>query len=113
MRKIFNVYFFFLKAINEYFYNSLGNFQGFHLVKKIDLNPCTSSNINIKNDSTQKIKHLVLRKRKSFSNMITNDTDDSSDRSSSNNSSLNFGESDDDCKSKFKKVLKKSFSTNY
>lgn len=55
-------------------------------------------------NNSVKSKHLVLRKRKSFSNI--NDTDDSSNESGnrSDSSSLMFGDSDDECKSKFKKI---------
>ncbi len=81
------------KMINQYFYNSQGNFKGFHF-NESNSNPVHKGEVRKQEESEEKLelfstKSLVLRKRKSYETM----RDSSSDRSTnSSRDSLNFGD---------------------
>ena len=86
------------KLINEYFYDMNGLFQGFHVTKER-----TDAKAGYKMFDTELINRnkpiqsatLMLRKRKSF-NLLDESDMSSNNESSSNESSLNFGCTDDE-----------------
>jgi hypothetical protein len=96
------------KMINQYFYNPLGNFKGFHLNESRNSTGVVKNGLRKTDNLEDRLelvstKKLVLRKRKSYETL----RDSSSDRSTnSSRDSLNFGEESSEEEKSAKKKLK-------
>ena len=86
------------KAISDYFFGANGKFKGFHL-SSLDGKNRVQKSKSVSNIADIVARPLVLRKRKSFNNLVGDGVEsgeNSSCNESDSDSDLNFGGSEED-----------------